>query len=225
MPWSKDFIHSGYVVKCKITADPLDFYVNTVEQYPTSFPLFVCIVCVWAYTINWWMKQVLTFFSPIFFAGRTVPEEKQEDAGHFDPLCHSHCSYYYSFWNKVLILHSSSFCFLSGCLLCICVDLDSGLGSAQNEDDCLSYSPGNKDKEELWVSSQLHFGLQESILVNETINILVELQLLNERNDMHPKHQDCDRGLLNPPMLTSSMCSIKGKKALVVFKNWQLGFS
>lgn len=131
MPWIKDLIHSGYVVKCKITTamplcNPLDFYVNTVEQYTTSFPLFVCIVCVWAYTINWWMNETgFDFFFPIFFAGGTVPEEKQEDAGHFDPLCHSHCSYYYSFWNKVLILHSSSFCFLSGCLLCICVDLDS----------------------------------------------------------------------------------------------------
>lgn len=64
------------------------------------------------------------------------------------------------------------------------------LSSAQNKDDCLSYSPGNKDKEEFWVSSQVHFGLQESILVKETISILVELQLLNGRNDMHPKHQD-----------------------------------
>lgn len=91
--------------------------------------------------------QDLTFFF-IFFAGGTVSEEKQKDAGHFDPLCHSPRSYYYSFWNKVLILHSSSFCFLSGCLLCICVDLDSCLGSTPNKDDCLSYSPGNKEKEE-----------------------------------------------------------------------------
>lgn len=61
----------------------------------------------------------------MFFAGRTVPEEKQKDAGHFDPLCHSNCSNSYSFWNKVLILHSPGVCFLCGCLLCICVDLDS----------------------------------------------------------------------------------------------------
>lgn len=71
-------------------------------------------------------------FCFIFSAGWAVPEEKQKDAGHFDPLCHSHCSNNYSFWDKVLILHSSGFCFLCGCLLCICVDLDEHLGSVQN---------------------------------------------------------------------------------------------
>lgn len=68
--------------------------------------------------------QCLTFFVFISFAGGTVSEEKPKDAGHFDPLRHSHGSNCYTFWNKVLIVPSSGFCFLCGCLLCICVDLD-----------------------------------------------------------------------------------------------------
>lgn len=69
------------------------------------------------------MQHLTSLF---FFAGGTVSEEKQKDAGHFDPLCHSHCSNYYSFWNKVLIMHSSwLFVFCVGVLSCICVDLDS----------------------------------------------------------------------------------------------------
>ena len=75
----------------------------------------------------------------MFFAGGAVSEEKQKDAGHFDPGHHSHCSNYYSFWNKVLVLHSSGVCFLCGCMVCICLDLDLVF----NEADCLSYPPGH----------------------------------------------------------------------------------
>lgn len=46
--------------------------------------------------------QDLTFFF-CSLAGRAVSEEKQKDAGHFDPFCHNHSPYYYSIWNKVLI--------------------------------------------------------------------------------------------------------------------------
>lgn len=84
------------------------------------------------------MKVQIDFFS-IFFSGGAVSEEKQKDAGYFDPLCHSHCSYYDSVWNKVLILHSSSFWFLSGCLSCVCVDLAPVVVLHQIEDS-LSHS-------------------------------------------------------------------------------------
>lgn len=61
-------------------------------------------------------------------AGGAVSEEKQKDVGHFNPLRHSHCSNSYSFWNKVLVLHSTvCVCFLCGCMLCLCVDLDLDL--------------------------------------------------------------------------------------------------
>lgn len=42
----------------------------------------------------------LLFYS---LAGRAVSEEKQKDAGHFDPFCHNHSPYYYFIWDKVLI--------------------------------------------------------------------------------------------------------------------------
>lgn len=92
--------------------------------------------------------QYLTFFFPISFAGGTVSEEKQKDAGHFDPIHHSHCSNYYSFWNKVLIMHSSGLCFSVWVFVVrLCGHgLGLGLGSTQNKADCLSYPPGNDKK-------------------------------------------------------------------------------
>lgn len=77
----------------------------------------------------------------IFFAGGTVSEEKQKDAGHFDSLHHSHCSNNYSFWNKVFIMHSPDFGVMCGCLLCICVDFSVSV--SQFKFDCFSQPPGN----------------------------------------------------------------------------------
>lgn len=94
----------------------------------------------------------------IFFAGGTVSEEEQKDAGHFDPLHHSHRSNYYSFWNKVLIMHSSGFCFLCGCLWCICVDLDL-LVSVLLKTKLTAFHSHQKRQEEFLVPLQVHFGL------------------------------------------------------------------
>lgn len=85
----------------------------------------------------------------IFFSGRTVSEEKPKDAGHFDPFHHSHCSNYYSFWNKVLITHSSVFVF---CLGVCCATVWTWIWFYR-----LSHQPGNAKKKSLWG----HCGLVE----------------------------------------------------------------
>lgn len=85
----------------------------------------------------------------IFFSGRTVSEEKPKDAGHFDPFHHSHCSNYYSFWNKVLITHSSVFVF---CLGVCCATVWTWTWFYR-----LSHQPGNAKKKSLWG----HCGLVE----------------------------------------------------------------
>lgn len=82
-----------------------------------------CILVILTWNRKHLKYDIWLFVFLTFFAGGTISEEKQKDAGHFDPVCHSHCSNYYSFWNKVLVMHSSGVSFLCGCLLCICVDL------------------------------------------------------------------------------------------------------
>lgn len=64
--------------------------------------------------LSCYIVELMCFFFYLLFSGGAVPEEKPEDAGHFDPLCHSPCSNHYPFRNKVQVNHSSVF--VSVCL-------------------------------------------------------------------------------------------------------------
>lgn len=130
-------------------------------------------------------------------AGGTVSEEKQKDAGHFDPLYHSHCSNYYSFWNKVLIMHSSGFCFLCGCFVVHMCGLGLGvLVLLKNKADCLSYPPGNKERKNSTSLCRCTLGYVEMFcgwfLMKENINDLFEPWLFYQ---WLKSPRLCDRGL------------------------------
>lgn len=93
--------------------------------------------------LSWFINfdETCSFY---FLAGWTVSEEKQKNAGHFNPVCYSCCSNTYSICDKIwLIMHSIAFgmsVWVFSVHLCALVwgSLLS-LSVLQNDPTCLSY--------------------------------------------------------------------------------------
>lgn len=129
-------------------------------------------------------------------------------------------------------MHSSGFCFLCGCLLCICVDLDlvwvllKTMLTAFHTHQETSRRIPCPFAGALWAVWR-YFVVDFNERNNQQSVWVVAIL----SSDSYPNRQDCDGGLSNPTTLTYNMCLNKWehfvvyKNGLLMFKCWSRVFS